>query len=709
MTDSATATSARAAGSERPASSLPARLFAILPAIGIAFAVFTFYAIEAWTRKTPWVFTDELEWTQISRAIADTGHAARRGQPIFFKSLYAYVIAPAWWIHSTATAYAAVKYINTIVMTLAAVPTYLLARMFVSKRAAVVVAVLSVAIPGMSYASAIVPEVLAYPWYALCSWLIVRCLARGGKVDYALAIGACVVAGLIRWPQFATVPAAFAIALAALWVVGPRGKALRSGWSRSDHFAAIVLLAGALILFNRVILQHEQIWQVSTQYWKNRMFDLGLKAGQAFIIGMGILPVIGGFASLFLGERRSDPRYRAFVAYFASSVLCVVLYTAIKAAFLSTIFATLVEERNLIYLSPLMLIGTAMVFESRRVDWRVIGVVSFFVVWLVWDKPFQLLFPYFEAPGYGILDVFTRHFSWTIEDLRFSLLLALGAGLLAIRYRKIPAVAAAAALVVGAWMLTSEVAATVGSDHYATQFRNNLPAQLNWIDMLVHDQPVTYLGQEIHDPNGLFLTEFWNRQIKHVDSLDGSAPGPGPTYAPNIISTAGKLDGLNGVPYVVADNGVTLQAPIVPGGVWNQLRLYRAHGPWRLLQAVQQVYSDGWAPGWSTYTYFKPNQRGTLEVTLSRTGFNGDAPAGHAVLTTGTVKLANQQAVIAHRFDRRRVIVHNGTSQVVKIPVARTPVRVVLTITPTFHPNASDRRDLGAQVNFRFVPAKNQG
>ena len=86
--------------------------------------------------KTPWVFTDELEWTQISRSIAETGHAARRGEPIYFKSLYAYMIAPFWWIHSTAAAYAAIKYTNVVMMTLAAVPTYLLARMLVSRRAA---------------------------------------------------------------------------------------------------------------------------------------------------------------------------------------------------------------------------------------------------------------------------------------------------------------------------------------------------------------------------------------------------------------------------------------------------------------------------------------------------------------------------------------------------------------------------------------------
>src|SRR6476646_5336093 len=105
------------------------RLLAAFPIVAILLVVLAFYAVEAWSRKTPWVFSDELEWTQLSRSIADTGEAARRGDPIYFKSLYSYVIAPFWWIHSTAAAYSAIKYANAVIMTLAAIPTYLLARM----------------------------------------------------------------------------------------------------------------------------------------------------------------------------------------------------------------------------------------------------------------------------------------------------------------------------------------------------------------------------------------------------------------------------------------------------------------------------------------------------------------------------------------------------------------------------------------------------
>src|SRR5581483_10802910 len=60
------------------------RALAVVPIVGLGLLVISFYCVEAWTRKTPWLFTDEIEWTQISRAIASTGHAARRGEPTFF-------------------------------------------------------------------------------------------------------------------------------------------------------------------------------------------------------------------------------------------------------------------------------------------------------------------------------------------------------------------------------------------------------------------------------------------------------------------------------------------------------------------------------------------------------------------------------------------------------------------------------------------------
>src|SRR5260370_33277011 len=117
------------------------------------------------------------------------------------------------------------------------------------------------------------------------------------------------------------------------------------------------------------------------------MVGLGRRAGLALTIGLGILPVVGGLVSLRLKDRRDDPAYRAFAAYLAASIICISLYTAVKAAFLSTVFSTLTEERNMIYLSPMLLVGTALVFQSRRLDWRLVAASSTFLLWLIYPKP----------------------------------------------------------------------------------------------------------------------------------------------------------------------------------------------------------------------------------------------------------------------------------------------------------------------------------
>ena len=54
------------------------------------------FAWQASQRVSPSIFSDEIEFTQISRGIAETGMPARLGEPSGFGSLYTYVVAPAW-------------------------------------------------------------------------------------------------------------------------------------------------------------------------------------------------------------------------------------------------------------------------------------------------------------------------------------------------------------------------------------------------------------------------------------------------------------------------------------------------------------------------------------------------------------------------------------------------------------------------------------
>jgi hypothetical protein len=323
-----------------PQRSLLDRYLAAFPVVVAVLALLALLFWEASIRRTPTINTDEFEWTQISRAIAATGHAARRGEPIGFKSLYAFLIAPAWWLHATGAAYAVAKYVDTIVMALAAVPTYLLARTLVPRRAAVVAALASVCTTALYYAGFLLPEVLAYPTFALGAWVTVRALSGDGRRWTIAAIVIDLVAIEVRG-ELITLPASFALAAAFLWIVGPRGQRLRRDWGTLDYAGATLLLVGVFIVLNRAFSPTE--WKTVTESFKGRLFSLGFEAGSALAIGLGLLPVVGGLASLWLPERREDPRWRAFAAFTASAVLVVGTYTGVKAAFLSTNFATRVE------------------------------------------------------------------------------------------------------------------------------------------------------------------------------------------------------------------------------------------------------------------------------------------------------------------------------------------------------------------------------
>ncbi|HEU0057842.1 MAG TPA: hypothetical protein VFQ08_11345, partial [Gaiella sp.] len=164
-----------------------ARLESAAPLIGAYLLLSTLYAWQAWRRETPTIFSDELETTQISRAIAETGHAARRGEPYGFTSLVPWLTAPFWWLHPVATAYEAIKTIQAFVMAAAIFPAFLLARRLLSPGWAYFAAVAAIAGPALSYAPILVEEPWAYPAATFALWLTVRAVDVPGRWPIVLA------------------------------------------------------------------------------------------------------------------------------------------------------------------------------------------------------------------------------------------------------------------------------------------------------------------------------------------------------------------------------------------------------------------------------------------------------------------------------------------------------------------------------------------
>jgi hypothetical protein len=695
------------------------------------------YVWESWGHVTPWLFKDELQNADLQRAIAHSGRAAVLGQRAYFESLYNYVLAPVWWLHNTHTAYAALKVVNSVVMTSALFPVYFLARMVVGRPAALFAATTAAVVPAFVYTSFVVEEPAAYPWAALCFFLIAKALSTRRRRLVVLAGIASLIAPLVR-SELAAVLGVYALAAFFLWWTSPRASAWRARWSRWDWVGAVVLGVGVLVVFNAMASSHSHEWLIATGYLRRRMIDYGLWAAGALTIGLGVFPVVAGIAALFRG-RDAPPRTadeRAFTAVFAGGVIAFGWYTAVKAAFITLSLGRLVEERNLIYVSPLVLVAASIWLERPRVRPVAVAGAAGFVLYLILRTPYEMNYHYYaDAPGLGILQSANRNLSWTPHTARnvlltmlvLSVCLLLAPRLVRGRRTLVQAIVATVAVLVLAWNVTAQVTSASASNTFSNEFTAHIDPPLDWLDSTVQGQPVLYLGQSISDQNGLQILEFWNRSIEHVWSLDGTAPAP--TLSPDLAQTDGRLfpGAPPGVHYVLAEPGVDVVGTTVAthyhtdAGTRKLWRVVRFSPPLRLAHSVLGLQPDAWIispdgkqPAFSAYNRFVTpgNRPGTAVVAISRVGWGGTGKAdipGHVTITVGKLVKRDKQPALGKVTAIRRWVVHAKQLRRFRIPTPRPPFRIEVRVSPTFveadlDPRLSDRRHLGAQVAYDFVP-----
>jgi hypothetical protein len=712
------------------------RVYAAVPLASVFVWLCILYAWQARNHVSPWEFTDELELTQISRAIADTGHAARRGQPYSFHSLYTFLTAPAWWLGSTAQAYALVKYIGVFTMTAAVFPAYFLARLIASKRAALFAAAAAGAIPSFAYASMILTEPLAYFWSTLCLFLVAKGLATRGRRWLVTAAVACVIAPLVRG-QLAVLPAIYVLAAVGVAWTSGAGRRWRARWRRRDWAGAALLLIGAIIFANAIISSRSHEWLIATGYYRGRIIDLGLWAAGAFTIGLGILPVVAGLAVLFgrRGERRPREQ-RAFAAVLAASVFAFGLYAAVKAAYISTNFATRIEERNLIYLAPILLAATALWLDRRHIRLVPLLAAAGFACYVVLATPYALAnVPYDDAFGLSIVQMANRRLSFAdsgVEWLVVGVLLVSVLLLVAPRVldrRGLPSggIVALTATLVLAWNLAGEIAGSNASNGFSRTVLRNFPDPPDWLDRTDGGRDAIFLGQGLKNQSlGLNLIEFWNRSLKQVWSLDGTAPGPGPTLTPNLTETDGRLFPDPPVDYVVAGAGVDLVGKVLGTfvGAGRPWRVYRIEHPLRTAQSVTGLDADGWSGETAAYNqYATPGGRpGYLAVTVSRFGAYGvPAPPARVTVQLGRLVISSQhepalgRVLTVRRWTVRTYppasVPQSATRRTFVLPTPRPPFRVEIHVSPTFSPHdygLSDQRQLGVVAGFRFSASKSK-
>ena len=233
-----------------------------------------------------------------------------------------------------------------------------------------------------------------------------------------------------------------------------------------------------------------EAWYVATGFFKHRVAEHGFWAFGALSFGLGILPLVAGLTGLGTAVFRPERNLRAFGVTGWAAVLCFGGYAAVKGGYLSTVYGRLVLERNVIYLTPLLLVGTALVLERRKVNPAALVLTAGLAIYLVLTTPYQLdKYPYFEAPGLSILAFANREWIWDQPKIERGLLVVLVLSLALLVARMVTqregvvrALGVAIAAGVLVWGLTAQIYAARGLNSFAERLYEATPPPVDWVD-----------------------------------------------------------------------------------------------------------------------------------------------------------------------------------------------------------------------------------
>ncbi len=657
----------------------------------------------------PWIMVDEIVYSELAKNVAAHGQFLVRGVPSHgYGFVYPVLIAPAWRLFtSIPSAYATAKAINAVLMSLAAIPAYFLARRLLPARLSLIVAALTVTVPSMLYTGELMTENAFYPIFLCVALLLVVTLERPTVARQIGLLVLCAVAFETR---------AQAVALFAAVATAPLllGLVERRGWRgtvRPYAWLYGLLIAGGLVALASTVARGRSPLTLlgayraaaSSSYTPSGILHFLLYHVAAFDLMVGVLP-FAALLAMWLAPRRPTPAARAFtVASLAVSVWLI----AEVAAFASASYVDRIEERNMFYLAPFALIALlglaadGIVPRSRRVVVTaavVAGVLPVFIPYARFIGPSALSDTFLLLPWWWAQDHLIH-----LDQVRWAALgvCAAGAAVFALLPRRYALVLPG--LVALYFVLTAFVVengrhgihkTTVGSLWAGTHM-----AHPNWIDRTVGphaDVAVLWTGT-MPSPYPVYENEFFSRSVRTVYDVDGAArPDPLPetdaVRAPNGVLLADDKPVI--AQYVLVGGGVdvagTRAAPPDQAGV----ELYRVNGPVVILSHVNGLYrNDTWSGARVTYQRVQCTG-GSVTVALQ----------GDASLFTRpqTVTATEGGAVVGHVA----IPVDGQTNLEVPLRPSRDEVCTVqFHVGRTAVPGPQDRRRLGAHfLRFTYNP-----
>jgi hypothetical protein len=602
--------------------------------------VAAWFAIDFSGRVQDWaVMTDEMLYTKLAVSVADTGSPVPHvhDQTVAVLSqLYPLLLAPFFAAFDFPTAFHAAHVFNAPLMASACIPAYLIARLLVSRPAALAVALLSVTVPWMVLTGVLMTEPAAYPAFL---WAMLACLhaiREPGRRGDVLAVLGLVLAVLAR-TQFVVLavvlPVAILVDALAVSTARPAHRRVREAAVTSVRRHAVLsvayLAAGGIALGVAVVgslgdalgvygtTLHGSI--LPSGVWREAATHL-----DAVAVGCGLVPFLLGVGWMLAAATRPRDRDRDRFAFAVFALLTIVALALETASFDLRFGGEIVRDRYLFYVVPLLLAGTAAALSSRATRPLVIGTAAatvFFVGTAHWlDFPTTIAF-WVDSPE--------RILNGTLADqsgsLSTSAFVALAGGLLGVVL--IAALLVLPRLVLGILVLVFLLPFTVlttrkevnavatGNSTSGRPFAGPPGRVLNWVDRTV---PGSAKAAQLPFPNSpqfpldallWWDVEFWNRTVgETLVARDGEfsyAPFPNRILRPDWAT--GTVPGTASAPgYVVfspSDPRFRLSGPTHAENVG--LRVILADRPYRLDWMTRGLDIDGWQ---------RPGRPATLRV-----------------------------------------------------------------------------------------------
>jgi hypothetical protein len=311
------------------------------------------------------VMPDELGYAKQAGHIARTGLLNVPGDMFFasYGQLEPLLIAPAYALFATPTAFDVAHAINAVAFASTAIPVYLLARRVLESPAgSLLAAALSVAVPWLAMAGTVLTEPAAYPAFSWALFAMLNALEKRTWQTDLVALAGLALAFFSR-TQFVVLIPAFLVALVVHRAWDHRGGVrvvVR------EHIVLLSALAAAIVLFaadRGALLSNYTVTASGT------LFPAGwLRAAReltAYVaVAVGVLPL--GLAGAWTAVTLVRPAAVAQHAFAALS-LVVGLTLIVLAGTYTVRFSPAINDRYLLYLVPILAVGAvAALLDPRR-------------------------------------------------------------------------------------------------------------------------------------------------------------------------------------------------------------------------------------------------------------------------------------------------------------------------------------------------------